>query len=165
MRRRLASNAAVPSALGAPPRCVVLRALASLALVLALVACSAPPSAPTPAPTSSAPPPTRPPVATPVPTLDAATFDVQDAFLTNVNDLTSDVEKLASAACADLVTVTRTYPTEVAEMRGFAATLQRVGGQQPVLNTSEDVRSSLSDLSQAMAQLDSALATCGIKTP
>jgi hypothetical protein len=100
-----------------------------------------------------------------VPTIDAATFDVQDAFLTNVNDLTSEVETLATAQCADLTTETRANPTEVTELRGFAATLQRVGGQQPALSNSDDVKSALSDLNQAMSQLDTALSTCGIKAP
>jgi hypothetical protein len=89
---------------------------------------------------------------------------MQDAFLTNVNDLTSDVETLATAQCADLTAETRDNPTEVTQMRGFAATLQRVAGSQSALD-SDDIRSALSDLSQALSQLDTALNTCGIKVP
>lgn len=82
--------------------------------------------------------------------------------MTNVNDLTSEVETLATAECADLSAELRANPTEVTEMRGFAATLQRVGGQQPALSNSEDVKASLSDLSKAMAQLEAALSRCGL---
>ena len=143
---------------------VTLRRRAEVAaLAVILVACAAPTAAPTPAPTR--PLPTATPLVTPVPTLDAATFDIQDAFLTNVNDLTSEVETLATAQCADLSAETSANPTEVTEMRGFAATLQRVGGQQPALSSSDDVKSSLSDLSKAMAQLETALKTCGISAP
>jgi hypothetical protein len=99
-----------------------------------------------------------------VPTLDATTSDIQDAFLSNVNDLTSDVETLANAQCADLVAETRANPTELAQMRNFAATMQRVATSQAALD-SDDVRSSLSDLSKAMSQLDAALASCGIRAP
>jgi hypothetical protein len=95
----------------------------------------------------------------------AATLDIQDEFLSNVNDLTSEVESLATAECADLTAEMQANPTEVTEIRGFVATLQRIGGQQPALSASNDVRSSLSDLSKAMAQLDTALTTCGIKAP
>jgi hypothetical protein len=99
-----------------------------------------------------------------VPTIDATTADVQDAFLTNVNDLTSEVETLATAQCADLTEETRANPTEVTEIRGFAATLQRVATTQPALDN-DDVRSAVADLNQALAQLDTALNTCGIKQP
>jgi hypothetical protein len=98
-----------------------------------------------------------------VPTLDAATSDIQDAFLTNLNDLTSDVETLATAECTELMQETQMNPQELASIRGFAATLQRAAASQPALN-SDDVRSSLSDLSKALSQLDTQLATCGIKS-
>ena len=104
------------------------------------------------------------PNATPVPTLDATTSNVQDAFLTNLNDLTSDVETLATAPCTDLTAETQANPTELANIRGFAATLQRVAATQAALD-SDDVRSSMSDLTQALSQLDTQLATCGIKSP
>lgn len=111
-------------------------------------------------------PPTATPVprATPVPTLDPTASDIQDAFLSNVNDLTSDVETLANAQCADLVAETRANPTELAQMRNFAATLQRVATSQAALD-SDDVRSSLSDLSKALNQLDAALTSCGVTAP
>jgi hypothetical protein len=128
------------------------------AAVLLVGACGAP----TPQPTlTPAPPPTA--AATPVPTLDPATADVQDAFLTNVNDLTSEVESLATAQCADLTAETRDNPSEVAEIHGFAAALQRIGASQAALD-SDDVRSALADLGKAISQLDTSLNTCGIKT-
>lgn len=137
-----------------------------MAAAFACVLCAAcgfaaPPPTPTPVPPPTA---TPAPKVTAVPTLDATTSDMQDAFLTNVNDLTSDVETLASAQCADLTAETNANPTEVTEMRGFAATLQRVAGSQTALD-SDDVRSAISDLKQAMSQLDANLATCGIKSP
>jgi cytochrome c556 len=98
---------------------------------------------------------------TPVPTLDASVADVQDAFLTNVNDLTSDVETLATATCADLAAETGANPTEVSQMRGFAATLQRLGTSQAMLQ-GDDVRAALDALTKALSQLDTALTTCGI---
>lgn len=96
--------------------------------------------------------------------MDPAAADVQDAFLTNVNDLTSEVETLAGAPCDELKAETTDNPTEVADIHGFASTLQRVGANQPALN-SDDIRASLADLDQALNQLDAALNTCGIKTP
>jgi hypothetical protein len=138
-----------------------LRVASLAALACVLLACSAPAAS---SPPTAVPPRATPTsAATPVPTMDEQTMDMQDAFLTNVNDLTSEVETLATAQCADLTAETNANPTEVTEMRGFAATLQRVGGQQPPLSNSADVKSSLSDLGKAIAQLDSALTTCGIK--
>jgi hypothetical protein len=84
--------------------------------------------------------------------------------LQNVNDVTAEVESLAGLSCPDLTAETTDNPTEVTEIHGFAATLQRVGTTQAGLN-SDDVRSALSDLSKAVAQLDAALNTCGIKSP
>ena len=74
------------------------------------------------------------------------------------------METLANAECAQLTAETRANPTELAQMRGFAATLQRVATSQSALD-SDDVRSSLTALTQALSQLDTALATCGIKSP
>jgi len=133
------------------------------AITAALAACTTPAAAPTSVPTG-APTRTSPPAAaTPAPTLDAAAADAQDAFLTNVNDLTSEVEALATAPCAELTVETRANPTEVAEIHRFAATIQRIGANQPALDN-DDVRSSLSDLSKAMTQFDTALTTCRIAT-
>jgi hypothetical protein len=138
------------------------RALVAAVACLVCVACGvgSPPATPTPVPATATPVPRG----TPVPTLDPAKSDIQDAFLTNVNDLTSDVETLASAQCADLTAETQANPTELAEMRGFAATMQRVAATQPALD-SDDVRGAVADLTMALSQLDSALATCGIKSP
>jgi hypothetical protein len=136
------------------------RRAASLALfALTAFACArpAPPPTPTPLPTVAATV-----TAVPQPTQDAEAADVQDAFLANVNDLTSEVEDLASAKCDELSAETRDNPTEVTEIRGFAATLKRVGTQQPALNTDE-VRSALAALDLAIGHLDGALTTCGIK--
>jgi hypothetical protein len=130
-----------------------------LALSLIASACGAPSPSATPTP---APSPT--PAATPVPTLDAQVADIQYAFLSNVNDLTSDVEGLAMSSCADIATTVRANPTEVSDVHGFAASVQRVGSSQPALDN-DDVRSALADLSNAMQQLDAALAACGISTP
>ncbi|MBV9578729.1 MAG: hypothetical protein JO057_09080 [Chloroflexi bacterium] len=135
--------------------------LAGLCLVASVLACRAPAATPTPVVPRSTPT----AAATPVPTVDAQTSDMQNAFVTNVNDLTSDVEGLANAECGDLTAEMQANPTEVTEIHGFAAALQRAGSQQPALSTSGDVQSSLSDLSKALAQLDSALTTCGIKNP
>lgn len=131
---------------------------ALLALVaLATAACSRPAPPPTPQPTAA-------PTVTvaPQPTVDAEAADVQDEFLANVNDLTSGVEELARAKCEELTAETRDNPTEVTEIHGFAATLKRVGTQQPALNTDE-VRSALAALDLAIGHLDGALTTCGIK--
>ena len=131
--------------------------LASL-LIAADVACARPSPPPTPLPT---PPPTVTPA--PQPTVDAEAADVQDAFLENVNDLTSEVEDLASGKCDELTAETRENPTEVNQIHGFAATLKRVGAQQAALNTDE-VRSALAALDLAVTHLDSVLTTCGIPT-
>jgi hypothetical protein len=138
--------------------------VAALVAVL-LGACGGPSPAPTLQPAATAATaPTAAPAVTAAPTVDPATSDVQDAFLTNVNDLTSDVETLATASCDDLTAETRDNPTEVTEIRGFAATLQRVGSTQAMLQ-SDDVRAALDTLGKAMTQLDAALNTCGIKQP
>lgn len=138
--------------------------MAAALLCVAGCACSPGTSSTTPAATPRAATATPAPRATPVPTLDATTSGIQDAFIANVNDLTSDVETLANAQCADLTAEARANPTELADMHNFAATLQRVATSQSALD-SDDVRSSLSDLSKAMSQLDATLATCGIKSP
>jgi hypothetical protein len=127
-----------------------------------LTACGTLAAQPTPTP---APPPATPtPAATAVPTVDAQTADVQDAFLSTVNDLTNELETLAMAPCPDLTSELQANPTELSSIRGFAATLQRVSTTRQELN-SDDVRSAMSDLNQAMMQLDTALKTCGISSP
>lgn len=99
----------------------------------------------------------------PQPTVDAEAGDIQDAFIANVNDLTSEVSDLANAPCEQLTAETAGNPSEVPQIHGFAATLKRVGTQQAALN-SDDVRSALDALDMAITQLDSALSACGIKT-
>ena len=139
------------------------RWLAGAAVAVCLAGCGQPSAPPTPLPTATAVR-TPTPAVTPVPTLDAATADVQDAFLTNVNDLTSDVETLATAACADVTAEVRANPTEVNDMHGFAATLMRLGATQAALD-SDDVRAALGALKLAIGQLDTTLTSCGIAHP
>jgi hypothetical protein len=125
-----------------------------------LAACGLPQSpgpGPTPLPTPTVP------RGTPVPTLDPATEDIQDAFLSNVNDVTSEVEDLAMAQCADIATETSQNPTEVAQIHAFAATLQRAGTSQAALQ-SDEVKAALNAMNQAINHLDSSLNTCGLKT-
>jgi hypothetical protein len=138
-----------------------LAAAAALCAVCLASACGSFAAPPTPTPVP--PPPSTPtPAATAVPTIDAQAADVQDAFLTTVNDLTNEVQALGGARCPDLTTELQANPTELGSIRGFAATLQRVSTTQQALN-SDDVRSALSDLSHAMTQLEAALNTCGIQ--
>jgi hypothetical protein len=127
-----------------------------LAVAAVVGACARP--APTPTPLPSATPTAA---VAPTPTVDAEIFDVQDEFISNVNDLTSEVESLASAPCPDLVAETRANPSEMPQIHGFAATLQRVGAQQTALSTDE-VRSSLAALDLAINHLDGALSRCRI---
>jgi hypothetical protein len=129
-----------------------------LVLVLVVGCSSPPPPRPTPLPATPTP------AVTPYPTLDATTNDIQDQFLTNVNDLTDAIESLAISQCSEISAETSQNPTEVTEMHGFAATLQRLGASQPALSTSQDVQSSLNDLTKALQQLDAALSTCGIRS-
>jgi hypothetical protein len=131
------------------------------AALLALIALAAGCGRPTPAPTPAVAPATT---VTPVPrpTIDPEAADAQDAFLANVNDLTAEVEDLASSRCEELTIETSDNPTELTEIHGFAATLKRVGTQQPALDTDE-VRSVLAALDQAISHLDAALSTCGIR--
>jgi hypothetical protein len=128
-----------------------------------IAACGQPSPPPTAVPTATAVA-TPTPAVTPVPTLDAATADIQYGFLTNVNDLTSDVETLATANCADLSAEVRDNPTEVNDMHGFAATMQRVGASQAALDN-DDVRAALGALKLAVGQLDSTLTSCGLAHP
>ena len=127
--------------------------LGSLALSC-LVACARP----------AAPAPTAVPTATTAaqPRVDAQAADVQDAFISNVNDLTAEVSDLAITPCDQLMALMVANPNEVTQIHGFAATLKRVGSQQAALN-SDDVRSSLAALDMAIAQFDGALNACGIQ--
>ena len=111
-----------------------------------------------------APPPTPVPTATtaPQPTVDAQAGDIQDAFISNVNDLTSEVSDLAITPCDQLMALVAANPNEVTQIHGFAATLKRVGGQQAALNT-DDVRAALAALDMAISQFDATLGACGIR--
>jgi hypothetical protein len=144
--------------------------------VAALAACAAP--APTPAPTvapTAAPTPTfRPAVPSTSapqpqakPTADTSGADpveVQDAFLTNVDDIIAEATDLSVAPCEDLVAITKANPSLVPNIRGFAAAIKRVSTSQPVLDTGE-VKAAIADLDKTMGQLDGALSLCGITPP
>src|ERR1700686_4899404 len=116
----------------------------SVLLGLLLMACSAPPPTPTPTPA----PPTTP-------------ADVENAFLSNVDDLIAEAADLTVTPCADLTMVTRDNPNLVPSIRGFAAAVKRIGATQAVLNT-DAVRAELSDLDHSMGELEGALSLCGI---
>jgi hypothetical protein len=119
------------------------------------VACAAPAPQPTPVPTVI---PTAAP--SPVPTT-SPTSDVENAFLSNVDDLIAEVTDIAVTPCDELVPVVSQNPGLLPSVRGFAATLKRASSTQDVLNT-DAVKSSIADLDQSMGQLDGALSQCGI---
>jgi hypothetical protein len=153
------------------------RAVAVLVAV-SLTACGAPTPTPTPVPTStSAPAPTAIVVARPNPTsagqpqaqptfdpTAASPADVENAFLSNVDDLIAEAADLAVTPCPDLIMVTRDNPNLLASVRGFAAAAKRIGATQAVLNT-DAVKAELSDLDHSMGELEGALNSCGIKQP
>jgi hypothetical protein len=147
-----------------------------------LVACSAPQPSPTAGPTVAPTPvatptfrPAVPPTAGPAtalpaisgqtaPTVDTGTADpveIEVTFLSNVDDLIAEANDLSVFPCPDLTTITRDNPSLVPSLRGFAATLKRVGTSQAVLNT-DAVKTALSDLDKSMGQLEGALSLCGI---
>jgi hypothetical protein len=141
-------------------------------MAFALAACGAQTSVapPTPVVTATAPPApaTPPPRSTlapgqPTPDATAQPSEVEDAFLSNVDDLTAEAADLASTPCEDLTMVTSANPNLVPSIHGFAATLKRVGASQAALN-SDAVHTALADLDRTISQLDSALSTCGIKS-
>jgi hypothetical protein len=99
-----------------------------------------------------------------VPTVDIANADpveIEVTFLSNVDDLIAEANDLAVFPCPDLTGVTRDNPSLIPSLRGFAATLKRVGTTQAVLDT-EVVKTALSDLDRSMGQLEGALSLCGI---
>jgi hypothetical protein len=137
-----------------------------LVIALALAACAspAPPPTPTPAPTSTPQPQPSPTVAaTPRATLDPAlqSSEIEDAFLANVDDAIAGANDLTALPCEDMMLVVQNNPTAVPSLRGYAAALKRLGGQQAALDT-QNVRTALEDLDQSMSQLDAALTQCGI---
>jgi hypothetical protein len=134
-------------------------------LAVALVGCraAAPPPVPTPVPTVTAVP--RPPGAQAQPTaIDLSTADpatVENAFLSNIDDLIAEANDLTATACPDLTQVTRDNPSLVPSLRGFAATMKRVGSSEAVLNT-DNVKIALGDLDHTMGALEGALSACKI---
>ena len=126
---------------------------ALLAVWWSLAACARPAPPPTPVPTATI---------APQPTVDSQAGDIQDAFISNVNDLTSEVSDLAITPCDQLMALIAANPNEVTQIHGFAATLKRVSSQQAALNT-DDARTALAALDMAISQFDDALGACGIK--
>jgi hypothetical protein len=146
-----------------------LKGLASFALIaLALVACRAPAPSPTPTPLPAAtatplPQPTLAPgQPTPEPTADPS--DVQDAFLSNVDDLVSEASDLAALPCPDLTDVISGNANLIPSIHGFAAALKRVSAAQPGLDT-DTVHTALADMDHIIGQMDGALTQCGITQP
>jgi hypothetical protein len=147
-------------------------------VALALSACGGPAPSPTPAPTAtSVPAPTATVAARPnptsasqpqaQPTFDpsaASPADIENAFLSNVDDLIGEAADLAVTPCPDLIMVTRDNPNLLPSVRGFAAAAKRIGATQTVLNT-DAVKTELSDLDHSMGELEGALNLCGIKQP
>jgi hypothetical protein len=148
------------------------RGLFAAVVTLAVSACGGP----TPAPATAAPTATsasaraaQTSVAQPQaqPTSDptaASPADVENAFLSNVDDLIAEAADLTVTPCADLIIVTRANPNLLPSIHGFAAAARRIGATQAVLNT-DAVKAGLADLDHSMAELDGALNLCGIKQP
>ncbi len=135
------------------------RAIAFALLGLGLAACAGPAPPPTPVPTP-VPTATPTPVATPI----AQSSDVENAYLSNVDDLIAEAADLAVTPCDELTAVTRANPNLVPSVRGFATALKRVGASEPALDT-DAVRASLADLDHSMGEFEGALSLCGIKQP
>jgi len=94
----------------------------------------------------------------------ASAADVENAFLSNVDDLIAEAADLTVTPCADLTQVTRDNPNLLPSIHGFAAAAKRIGASQAVLNT-DAVKAELSDLDHSIGELDGALNLCGIKQP
>ena len=153
-----------------------MRAVMALTSVVALVltACGLAARTPTPTPTfvpalasTPAPAPTAAAQPQPQPTFDptsASPADVENAFLSNVDDLIAEAADLTVTPCPDLTMVTRDNPNLVPSIRGFAAAVKRIATSQAVLNT-DAVKAELSDLDHSMGELEGALSLCGIKQP
>jgi hypothetical protein len=88
---------------------------------------------------------------------------LENAFLSNIDDLIAEAADLSSAPCEDLTIVTRDNPNMMRSIRGFAAALKRVGTSQAALDT-DAVKAALSDLDRSIGQLDTALGVCGISS-
>jgi hypothetical protein len=150
---------------------MTVRVALAAVVAVALIACRAPAPAPTPVPPTAVPTATAAPSRAgqpqAQPTFDpsaASAADVENAFLSNVDDLIAEAADLAVTPCADLTTVTRDNPNLLASIHGFAAAAKRIGATQAVLNT-DAVKAELSDLDHSMGELDGALNLCGIRQP
>jgi hypothetical protein len=123
----------------------------------------APTPTPVPLPTSTPVPASAP--TQPTPDLGGAnSSDVENAFLSNVDDLIAEANDLTATPCDDLKQVTTDNPTLLPSLRGFTATMKRVASTQAVLNT-DDVKAALGDLDHTMGALEGALSQCGISQP
>jgi hypothetical protein len=160
------------------PRAGVALAAGVALVTLALTACSAlaPTPTPTPVPTPTfAPAPRATALARPNPTsaaqaqptfdpTSASPADVENAFLSNVDDLIAEAADLTVTPCPDLTALTRANPNLLPSVRGFAAAAKRIGSTQAVLDT-DAVKTELADLDHSMGELEGALSLCGIKQP
>ena len=81
--------------------------------------------------------------------------------MSNVLDVAERAAFMAEATCEELAILVRDNPREVTSVRGFAATLKRMGEQQPELDRPE-VRVALADLDTALGQMNGALSLCGL---
>src|SRR5205823_3482390 len=57
----------------------------------------------------------------------ASSSDVENAYLSNVDDLIAEAADLAVTPCDELTAVTTANPNLVPSVRGFATALKRVG--------------------------------------
>jgi hypothetical protein len=139
-------------------------ACAAAVTVVSCATSSAPSPTQAAVPTATVAPPALPEPAHPEPTLDPASVDqaeIENAFLSNVDDVIAEAADLAATPCAELTAMTRDNPGMLPTIRGFAATLKRLGTSQAVLDT-EPVKTALSDLDRSMGELEGALSVCGI---
>jgi hypothetical protein len=134
-------------------------------VAVGVVGCSAvvptPTPTPVPVPTATAAP------APAQPTADLGgenSSDVENAFLSNIDDLIAEANDLTATPCDDLKQVTTDNPSLLPSLRGFTATMKRVATAQAVLNT-DNVKTALGDLDQTMGALEGALSQCGISQP
>ncbi len=86
---------------------------------------------------------------------------VENAFLSDVDDLIGEATDLLVTPCDELMVVVRQNPALLPSIKGFAATMKRASANQPVLNTPA-VKTAMDDLDKTMGQLDGALGQCGI---
>jgi hypothetical protein len=136
--------------------------LALLAFGIAGCRAAAPPPTPIPVPTATAVP--QPSGTQAQPTIDLSTADpatIENAFLSNIDDLIAEANDLTATPCPDLTQVTHDNPELLPSLRGFAATMKRVGSSRAVLDT-DNVKVALDDLDHTMGALEGALSVCKI---